>query len=87
MHVVAVLEKELGCKAIKQMLPMQPGDVPETFADIDELDAVALLGELGPVRLELLVIGEAIIVADSEAEVLLRRRDDRGRGGGRTCSD
>jgi len=37
MHVVAVLEKELGCKAIKQMLPMQPGDVPETFADIDEL--------------------------------------------------
>ena len=37
MHVVAVLEKELGRKAVKQMLPMQPGDVMETFADIDDL--------------------------------------------------
>jgi UDP-glucuronate 4-epimerase len=37
MHVVAVLENELGRKAEKQMLPMQPGDVMETFADIDDL--------------------------------------------------
>jgi UDP-glucuronate 4-epimerase len=37
MHVVAVLEQELGRKAVKQMLPMQPGDVMETFADIDDL--------------------------------------------------
>jgi UDP-glucuronate 4-epimerase len=37
MHVVAVLEKELGRKAVKEMLPMQPGDVMETFADIDDL--------------------------------------------------
>jgi UDP-glucuronate 4-epimerase len=37
MHVVAVLEKELGREAVKQMLPMQPGDVMETFADIDDL--------------------------------------------------
>ena len=37
MHVVAVLEKELGCAAVKQMLPMQPGDVLATFADIDDL--------------------------------------------------
>jgi UDP-glucuronate 4-epimerase len=37
MHVVAVLEKELERKAVKQMLPMQPGDVMETFADIDDL--------------------------------------------------
>jgi UDP-glucuronate 4-epimerase len=36
-HVVAVLEKELGLKAVKEMLPMQPGDVMETFADIDDL--------------------------------------------------
>ena len=34
MHVVAVLENELGRKAVKEMLPMQPGDVPETFADM-----------------------------------------------------
>jgi UDP-glucuronate 4-epimerase len=37
MHVVAVLERELGRQAVKEMLPMQPGDVPETFADIDDL--------------------------------------------------
>jgi UDP-glucuronate 4-epimerase len=37
MHVVSVLEKELGRTAIKDMLPMQPGDVMETFADVDDL--------------------------------------------------
>jgi UDP-glucuronate 4-epimerase len=37
MHVVAVLEKELGRAAVKQMLPMQPGDVLATYADIDDL--------------------------------------------------
>jgi UDP-glucuronate 4-epimerase len=37
LHVVAVLEKELGREAVKQMLPMQPGDIMETYADIDDL--------------------------------------------------
>jgi UDP-glucuronate 4-epimerase len=37
MHVVALLEKELGREAAKQMLPMQPGDVMETSADIGDL--------------------------------------------------
>jgi UDP-glucuronate 4-epimerase len=37
MHVVAVMEKELGREAVKEMLPMQPGDVLETFADIGDL--------------------------------------------------
>jgi UDP-glucuronate 4-epimerase len=37
MHVVALLEKELGRTAVKDMLPMQPGDVMETFADVDDL--------------------------------------------------
>jgi UDP-glucuronate 4-epimerase len=36
-HVVVLLEKELGRKAIKDMLPMQPGDVVETFADVGDL--------------------------------------------------
>jgi UDP-glucuronate 4-epimerase len=36
-HVVALLEKELGRAAIKDMLPMQPGDVTETFADVGDL--------------------------------------------------
>lgn len=37
LHVVAVLEKELRREAARRMLPMQPGDVPATFADIDDL--------------------------------------------------
>jgi len=36
-YFIQVLEEHLGKKAIKKLLPMQPGDVPETFADIDEL--------------------------------------------------
>lgn len=37
LRVVALLEQELGRKAITEMLPMQPGDVPATFADVDDL--------------------------------------------------
>src|ERR1700751_5412158 len=37
MHVVELLERTLGCKASKEMLPMQPGDVFETFADVGDL--------------------------------------------------
>jgi UDP-glucuronate 4-epimerase len=37
MHVVSLLEKEFGRMAIKDMLPMQPGDVPATYADIEDL--------------------------------------------------
>lgn len=34
-HMIALLEKELGKKAHKVLLPMQSGDVPSTYADID----------------------------------------------------
>ena len=37
LQVVALLEQELGREAIKEMLPMQPGDVPETYADVADL--------------------------------------------------
>jgi UDP-glucuronate 4-epimerase len=37
MNVVALLEKALGRTALKEMLPMQPGDVQATFADINDL--------------------------------------------------
>jgi UDP-glucuronate 4-epimerase len=37
-HVVALLEKEFGKKAAKEMLPMQPGDVEATYADITALE-------------------------------------------------
>jgi UDP-glucuronate 4-epimerase len=33
-HFVDVLEKVIGKKAVREYLPMQPGDVPATFADI-----------------------------------------------------
>jgi UDP-glucuronate 4-epimerase len=36
---VEVLEACLGVTAIKQYLPMQPGDVPATFADTSALEA------------------------------------------------
>jgi UDP-glucuronate 4-epimerase len=35
--VVDLLERELGRKAVKELIEMQPGDVPETCADIDDL--------------------------------------------------
>jgi UDP-glucuronate 4-epimerase len=37
MRYIEVLEECLGRKATKNFLPMQLGDVPETFADIDDL--------------------------------------------------
>jgi UDP-glucuronate 4-epimerase len=37
MHFIGVLEQCLGRQAKKNMLPMQPGDVQATYADIDEL--------------------------------------------------
>lgn len=36
-RVVELLEQELGRPAIKEMAPMQPGDVAETRADVDDL--------------------------------------------------
>lgn len=41
MHYIEVLEDCLGKKAEKNMLPLQPGDVPNTYADVSDLiDAV-----------------------------------------------
>ena len=37
MHVVSVLEKALGREAKKELAPMEPGDVPSTYADVDDL--------------------------------------------------
>jgi UDP-glucuronate 4-epimerase len=37
MRVVELLENELGRKAVKELVAMQPGDLPETYADIDDL--------------------------------------------------
>ena len=37
MRYIEVLEENLGIKAIKNMLPMQPGDVAATWANVDDL--------------------------------------------------
>ncbi len=37
MHYIKVLEDCLGKKAEMNMLPLQPGDVPDTFADVQDL--------------------------------------------------
>src|SRR4051812_37150739 len=34
---IEVLEDCLGKKAVKNMLPLQPGDVPDTYADVEDL--------------------------------------------------
>ncbi len=42
MYLIEVLEKALGKTAEKQMLPLQPGDVPATYADV-----AALIDDVG----------------------------------------
>jgi UDP-glucuronate 4-epimerase len=37
-HYIEVLEKRLGREATKNFLPLQPGDVPDTYADVSDLE-------------------------------------------------
>jgi UDP-glucuronate 4-epimerase len=37
LEVVKILEQAIGKKAIRELMPMQPGDVPATYADVDDL--------------------------------------------------
>jgi UDP-glucuronate 4-epimerase len=37
MHLIETLEKALGKEAVKNFMPIQPGDVPATWADVDAL--------------------------------------------------
>ena len=37
MDYIAAIEKALGKKADMEMLPLQPGDVPDTYADVSDL--------------------------------------------------
>ncbi|MDX1336194.1 MAG: NAD-dependent epimerase [Gammaproteobacteria bacterium] len=37
LRYIEILEECIGKKAIKNMLPLQPGDVPDTYADVDDL--------------------------------------------------
>ncbi|MDX5379084.1 MAG: NAD-dependent epimerase [Halomonas sp.] len=42
MHYIETLENCLGKKAEKNLLPLQPGDVPDTYANVDDL-----IGDVG----------------------------------------
>jgi UDP-glucuronate 4-epimerase len=37
LEVVRILEETIGKKAKRELLPMQPGDVPATYANVDDL--------------------------------------------------
>jgi UDP-glucuronate 4-epimerase len=37
LHYIEVLEQCLGVKAERELLPLQPGDVPDTWADVSDL--------------------------------------------------
>ena len=48
MRFIEVLEHCLGREAKKNLLPIQPGDVPATYADVDDLSKVMLDLNLKP---------------------------------------
>ncbi|AXS40570.1 NAD-dependent epimerase [Breoghania sp. L-A4] len=50
MDYLEAIEEALGRKAILNMMPMQPGDVPATFADTTELQAATGFKPATPVR-------------------------------------
>jgi len=37
MDYISAIEEALGIEAEKELLPLQPGDVPDTYADVDDL--------------------------------------------------
>lgn len=37
MKFIDIIEEKLGVKAVIKLLPIQPGDVPATFADVEDL--------------------------------------------------
>jgi len=47
---VEALEETLGRKAERQLLPLQPGDVPDTFADVSELERAVGYRPATPVK-------------------------------------
>ena len=50
MTLIDLLEKEIGKKADRRLLPMQAGDVPKTFADVEDLIAVTGFSPVIPIE-------------------------------------
>lgn len=49
LHMIDVLEKALGRRAERRLLPMQPGDVPATFADVRDLEEAVNFRPVTPI--------------------------------------
>jgi UDP-glucuronate 4-epimerase len=47
---VSAIEEATGRKAVKELWPMQPGDVPETFADTADLEALTGFRPATPIK-------------------------------------
>lgn len=47
---ISAVEMALGKTAIRELLPLQPGDVPDTFADVSELERVVGYRPATPMR-------------------------------------
>ena len=50
MELISIIEEELGREAEKNFLPLQPGDVPETYADIEKTRKILGFDPKTPVR-------------------------------------
>jgi len=50
LEVIALLEEALGKKAVRKLLPLQPGDVPATFADTADLELATGFKPRTPIR-------------------------------------
>lgn len=50
MDFISTLEQAIGCEAAKTYLPMQPGDVPATYADTQKIQQAADFAPSTPLR-------------------------------------
>jgi UDP-glucuronate 4-epimerase len=49
-EVVRLIEEAVGKPARRELLPMQPGDVPETYADVVDLERAVGFRPKTPIR-------------------------------------
>jgi UDP-glucuronate 4-epimerase len=48
--VVRLIEQAVGRRAIVEFVPMQPGDVAETYADVGDLEAAVGFAPVTPIE-------------------------------------
>ena len=51
LYLIALLEQELGLKAEMNLLPMQPGDVEDTIADVSALESTIAFAPTTPIEI------------------------------------